>query len=117
MLRTNVNLTQTLFDAAARFQEIHGAALRNLADHQLDAVGHVVRSGSDQWRIMGGLPMDFQQVVREQAELTETLGQRLLNQARQTLDMLMVNRDEFNAMLDTSMQTAWNEGCCQPLSV
>ncbi|MBF0176536.1 MAG: phasin family protein [Magnetococcales bacterium] len=101
-------MTKTVLDSMIRLQEINDRTVQQLAQRQLDAVGDFMSSGIRQLKALGET-RDLSQVVSKQADMAKELNDRMLEHARQTMDLLMTSRNELNAMMESNLQAILNK--------
>jgi len=85
--------------------EINAKAMERLTQRQMEMMNVYMESGAKQLEVMGQAK-GFQDVTTAQTKLYAEMQEKLMDNARQTVDILSETKNELAAWVEKAMQTA-----------
>ncbi|MEO5376723.1 MAG: phasin family protein [Magnetococcus sp. DMHC-6] len=95
-------VTKNVLDSVLRMQEISDKTMQNLAKQQMAVAQSCMEAGVKQIRKASDA-RDVRDAVGSQADLTQELGELMINHARQTMELLTSGRDEIKTLVEKKM--------------
>lgn len=99
------NANKSVYETLEQFNEANAQTWEKLVNAQLDLVG-VVYDGSAKQLKLWGDAKDYREVLAGQAKLTEEYGNKVVQNARQTLAVLAGARDAYTAWVEQGVDKA-----------
>lgn len=105
ILQQLTNLNKQFLESFKQLTDINTTMMRQLTDRQLSAAQAYVDSLSKHIESTGDIK-NTQQLMALQAKLASELSEKMLDNARQTLDILTHTRSELAAWVNKGMDVA-----------
>lgn len=98
-----IDLNKSAMEAIKELGEINTSAMTRLTQRQMDMVGLYMEGGAKQLEALSGAK-NVQDVVAAQSSLFIELNEKLMNNARQTVEVLTDVKSELAAWVEKGME-------------
>ncbi|MEO5334527.1 MAG: phasin family protein [Magnetococcus sp. YQC-5] len=97
-----VELNRKMLNSIAGLQKINERTMKDLAEQQVNAAESFVSVSSKQINGMGNLT-SVQDVVTAQSGIVTELGKMMVDNAKQTMDLLSRSQDELKGLIEQNL--------------
>ena len=102
MTEQMTEMTKNVLDSMLKLQAINDRTVQSLAKQQLEVAENYMTNGVKQLKIMSEAK-DAQSAMSSQAELASELGNMMMNQAKQAMEVMNQSRTELNSLIEGNM--------------
>ncbi|WP_193771296.1 phasin family protein [Candidatus Magnetaquicoccus inordinatus] len=95
-------VTRKMVNSIAGLQKINERTMKELAKQQVNAAEAFVTVSSKQIKSMGGMK-SVQDVVNAQADIVSDVGKMMVENARQTMELLSRSQDELKGLIEQDL--------------
>jgi hypothetical protein len=92
------------YESAQALGEINLRTLEKMVSRQMDAMGMFMEAGLRQVT-MAAEAKGYSDLVKGQIALTKELGERVMDESRQNVQLATATRDEYRAWFEKGMET------------
>ncbi|ALG67983.1 phasin family protein [Beggiatoa leptomitoformis] len=105
LLKKWTDMNKTAMDAMKELGEINTAAMTRLTQRQMEMVNLYMESGAKQLQAMGEVK-NVQDMVNVQSRLFAEMNEKLMENARQTIEILVDVKSELASWAEKGMEVA-----------
>jgi phasin family protein len=105
LLKQWTEMNKSAMDAIKELGEINTSAMTRLTQRQMDMINLYMESGAKQLEMMSEVK-NVQDLAAAQSKLFTEMNEKLLDNARQTVEVLVDVKAELSAWVEKGMQNA-----------
>lgn len=105
LLKQWTEMNKSAMDAIKELGEINTSAMTRLTQRQMDMISLYMESGAKQLEMMSEVK-NVQDLAAAQSKLFTEMNEKLLDNARQTVEVLVDVKAELSAWVEKGMQNA-----------